>query len=142
MIVKYYSMKYEKVRLTIAIKIKNMREDAGLNQRELSAKSGVSQKTISNLEDPESHSCQLDKLQAIATAFNIELWELIKSDDLRVLEKHNGNVTAQASDGLTDEAIDFARAFQELPSEQRAVLESTAKAFMDSTKKQDKKNIA
>jgi len=127
-------MNYKKVRRSIAIKIKALRENAGLNQRELSAKSGVSQKTISNLEDPESHSCQLDKLQSIADSLNIEIWELIKPDDLNFLERQDGNVTTQAKEGLTDEAMDFARAFQDLPPEQRAILEQIAKAFMSLTK--------
>jgi len=55
-----------------------------------------------------------------------------------MIENEQGHVqeAAQATDGLTDEAIDFAKAFQDLPPEQRAVLEQTAKAFVDSTKKQ------
>ncbi|MDF1583630.1 MAG: LysR family transcriptional regulator [Methyloprofundus sp.] len=39
-----------------------------------------------------------------------------------------------AIDGLTEEAISFARIFQTLPQEQRAVLINTAEAFIDSAK--------
>ena len=41
---------------------------------------------------------------------------------------------AGAIDGLTEEAISFARVFQTLPREQRTVLVNTAQAFIDSAK--------
>ncbi len=130
-------MKYKDVRQAVAKKIKTMRLNAGMNQREFAKRAGVSQKTISNLEDADAHTCQLDKLYLVAQALKIEVWEIVRPDEIKVLRNHNE--TALATDGLTDEAIDFARAFQELPPEQRAVLEQTAKAFMDSTKKQTQK---
>jgi len=39
-----------------------------------------------------------------------------------------------AIDGLTEEAISFARIFQTLPREQRTILVNTAQAFIDSAK--------
>ncbi len=128
---------YKKIRHSIARKIKFMRENAGLNQRELASKAGVSQKTVSNLEDPDSHSCQLDKLQCIAVTLGVEVWELIKPDEVKVLESKESG--AALNDGLTDDAMEFARAFQALPPEQRAVLEQTAKAFISTAKKQNGK---
>jgi|APCry1669188910_1035180.scaffolds.fasta_scaffold01553_11 hypothetical protein len=47
--------------------------------------------------------------------------------------------TANETEDLTDEAIEFARLWQNLPSDQRAVLSGTAQAFVDSTKKQPQK---
>ncbi len=46
---------------------------------------------------------------------------------------------ANDTEGLTNEAIEFARLWQNLPSDQRAVLSDTAQAFVDSTKKQIRK---
>jgi len=49
--------------------------------------------------------------------------------------------TAQLFGGLSDEAIEFAKAWQELCPEQRAVLTATAKAFIHSAGKQKDKAV-
>ncbi|SJM93381.1 hypothetical protein CRENPOLYSF2_3280002 [Crenothrix polyspora] len=47
-----------------------------------------------------------------------------------------GKEAANAIDEVTPEALEFAKLWQELPSDQRAVLSSAAKAFVDAAKKQ------
>lgn len=53
--------------------------------------------------------------------------------------KQNIDDTAQEVEGLSADALEFARLWQELPPEQRAVLQSTAQAFIHSTEKQTSK---
>lgn len=61
-----------------------------------------------------------------------ELW-----GGLLIEENKEAIKTAQiVTEDLTPEALEFAKLWQELPSDQRAVLSNTAQAFMDSTKKQ------
>jgi hypothetical protein len=52
------------------------------------------------------------------------------------------NKAVQVTEDLTADALEFARLWQSLPSDQRAALSDTAKAFMDSTKKQTRKKQA
>lgn len=78
-----FSMKYEIIRKSIARKVYALRTEMGLNQRELAAKAGLSQKTISNIENilSTSEGFQLEKLNQLADAFGIEVWDLIKPDE-------------------------------------------------------------
>ena len=57
----------------LAIRIAQIREKAGLTQRTLARKLGVSQQALSHLENPASASYTLRTLQRIATALNLEL---------------------------------------------------------------------
>lgn len=81
-------------------------------------------------------------LQVHPTEIMPEIAALLPNNQSINTDNTDVTAQAQAKDGLTDEAMMFARAFQDLPPEQRAVLESTAKAFMDSTKKQGKGRVA
>jgi transcriptional regulator with XRE-family HTH domain len=104
-------MSYDAIRRAIALKIHGLRTDRGWNQAELAHKSGVSQKTISNLEDPNSHACQLDKLDAIAKSFGLEAWQLIKTDSV--------SEPTPIYKKLTKEESELIKMVQSLTEEQR-----------------------
>lgn len=52
-------------------------ERHGYTQKGLADRAGVSQRTISNLLDPEKHSPTLESVDAVAAAFGLEGWHLI-----------------------------------------------------------------
>jgi len=122
-------MKYSKLRLSIAINLKRLREEKGLNQRELAQKAGVSQKTISNLENinATNETCNLDKLTAVAEALKVNITYLIDEPKTEP-EKSEYNE-------FDEETIEFAKAWKELPREQKNLLA----AFVHSTQKPIKK---
>ena len=76
-------MKYEVIRNSMAKKVLSMRVELGLNQRELAKKADISQKTISNIENVLSTSdgFQLEKLNRLAEALGLEVWDLIRPDN-------------------------------------------------------------
>ena len=50
-------------------------------QTELAKKAGISQRTICNICDPENpHSPTLDKVEAVARAYRLEVWHLLIPD--------------------------------------------------------------
>lgn len=67
----------------IARRIRFLRQQKGWSQAHLSKKSGVSQKTISNIENEGGgrESTTLDKVEKLAQAFGLELWQLCVSLD-------------------------------------------------------------
>lgn len=62
----------------LAQRIKELRKSKDLNQRELAKRAGVSQKTISNLENLEAfrEAPKLDIVEKVASALGVELWQL------------------------------------------------------------------
>ncbi len=62
-----------------SIKLKATRQKKGLTQDELSCDSGISRSTIGMLETAK-RDITLQKLEKIAKALNVEMWELIKFD--------------------------------------------------------------
>jgi len=131
-------MKNPSSRRIVAKRIKALRASRRWSQLDLAKRAGVSQKTVSNLEDEESHSCQLDKLEMIANAFGIAVWELIKPDGNLTSEKDRA-AAQEPREQLSNEAQEFARAFDTLPPDQRAALKAASQAFVDSSKKQKRK---
>lgn len=63
-----------------------------------------------------------------------ELWGGLEIQE----EKAMYAVTLKSDTILTDEAIEFAKAFQALCPDQRAAINTTVQAFISTTKKQDK----
>ncbi len=61
----------------LAKRIKELRKLNNLTQDDLSANSGIARSTIGNLETAQN-DIVLSKLEKIAEALNIELWELLK----------------------------------------------------------------
>lgn len=61
----------------VADNLKSLMEYFGHSQMDLSRASRVSQRTISNLLNPDAgHSPTLDKLERIAEAYGLEVWQL------------------------------------------------------------------
>lgn len=62
----------------IARRVRFLRQQQGWSQAVLSKKSGVSQKTISNIENEggERESTTLNKVEKIAHGLGLELWQL------------------------------------------------------------------
>jgi transcriptional regulator with XRE-family HTH domain len=78
------------------------------------------------------------RLLALATALNVsQIWLL--GDDRKNSIKEDAVEYTVNCDGLSKDAIEFAKAWQELCPEQRAVLTATAKAFIHSAGKQKDK---
>lgn len=94
----------------IANNVRRLMKYHGDNQMELSKKSGIAQKTISNIINQRAKGGpNFDAVSAIAQAYELETWQLIKGDlpdDLlcnRVLEKLIENFVN--SDETTRKAI-------------------------------------
>ena len=60
----------EDIYATIAIEIAKLREEEGINQKELAKRLHTSQQMISRLEDPHNRSFSLKTLAKLAKAFN------------------------------------------------------------------------
>jgi transcriptional regulator with XRE-family HTH domain len=82
-------MRYEDLRRLVARRARKLRDAKEWNQRQMERASGVSQKAISNVEATDS-SIQLDTLAAIAGAFGVEVWELLKPGPDDMVKDHNG----------------------------------------------------
>lgn len=127
-------MNYQNIRRSIAIKIKSMREGQNLSQNDLSSMTGISQKTISNLEDPDFYACQLDKLQAIAGVFNLEVWDLVKPDEFTKDSDKKTVKLASSSDFLDKETMKLAKSFQKLSPKNKTIIKQTIKSLIESNK--------
>jgi transcriptional regulator with XRE-family HTH domain len=71
----------ENLRNTIAVNVRHLMElsEDCKSQPSLAKKSGVSQRTVSNLLNPDRHEMwpQLDSLQLIANCFGLETWRIL-----------------------------------------------------------------
>lgn len=68
-------------RAALAANIAFLMRAHGWDQTELAKRSGVSQKTISNLINPQTGiSPKLDVVESVAQAFSLEAWNLINRD--------------------------------------------------------------
>ena len=70
------SVKRPATRETLARNLAALMEQAGWNQVELSRRSGVSQRQISNILRQES-GCSVEHAEALARAFGLSGWHLI-----------------------------------------------------------------
>ena len=64
-------------RTTLSRNLQALMAENGLTQNQLSKKSGVSQRTISNMLDPDGPNPQLDNVDKVASAFGLDGWHLI-----------------------------------------------------------------
>lgn len=64
-------------RHTLAGNLKVLMDTKGWTQTQTATKSGVSQRTVSNMLDPDGPSPSLDKVEQIAAAFGLNGWHLI-----------------------------------------------------------------
>lgn len=73
-------------RLIIARNIKALREHHRLSQEALGRKAGVSQRTVSNIENPESETTPTtDRVEAVAAAFGLQLFHVAAPLPLELL---------------------------------------------------------
>lgn len=100
-------MKYEALRKLLAKRVRQLREKKDWGQRKLESASGVAQKTISNLENSEI-SVNLDTLSAVAQAFGVEVWELLKPSVGEHVDAKIDAVRQTGPSGLRDLADDDA----------------------------------
>lgn len=73
-------------RLIIARNVRALREHARLTQHALGRKAGVSQRTVSNIENPESETTPTtDRVEAVAAVFGLQLWHVAMPIPLDIL---------------------------------------------------------
>ena len=70
-------MKRRKPRETLAQNVNELMRRGKLVQRDLAKMSGVSQRTISNICNPDGPSPTLESVDAVAAAFGLDGWHLI-----------------------------------------------------------------
>ena len=123
------------MKTTYGERLRLAREHKGLTQEQLVEISGVKQGTISKIERGDQNSSGFDA--ELAYTLGVEaMWLKTGRDEFapRWLSGGAAEVTE-----VTQEALEFARLWQDLPAEQKAVLNMTAKAFIHSTQKQTDK---
>lgn len=67
----------------VAQRVRRLRERAGWSQVDLARRAGVSQKTISNIENEGGvgrTTVRLESLEQVAHAFRLEVWQLLLPD--------------------------------------------------------------
>ncbi|HOW75569.1 MAG TPA: helix-turn-helix transcriptional regulator [Candidatus Competibacteraceae bacterium] len=73
-------------RLVIARNIKALREHGNLSQAALAKRAGVSQRTVSNIENPKSETTPTtDRVEAVAAAFGLQLFHVAMPIPLDIL---------------------------------------------------------
>lgn len=102
----------------IGLRIRAARKAKGMTQGELGKKTDLDQAYISRLENGTAEGSPAQIL-SIARAIGISVAKLYD-------EK---NESARSTEDLTDEAIEFARTWQGLPSEQRAAMKAAVKSL-------------
>ncbi|WP_054773314.1 helix-turn-helix domain-containing protein [Methylogaea oryzae] len=113
---------------TLGERIKRAREERRLTQKQLGEMVGIDQAHISRLERGEK-GMAIDSLAAIAKALHVSLSDIME-------DAKEGADAARTRDGISDEAMEFAKAFDSLPPNQRAALRQVAKALVDAAEEQ------
>lgn len=73
-------------RFVIARNIKALREHSHLSQAALAKRAGVSQRTVSNIENPEAETTPTtDRVEAVASAFGLQLFHVAMPIPLEIL---------------------------------------------------------
>jgi transcriptional regulator with XRE-family HTH domain len=122
------------MKTTYGERLRLAREHKGLTQEQLVEISGVKQGTISKIERGDQNSSGFDA--ELAYTLGVEAMWLKTGKDEFAPKWING--TADVTE-VTSEALEFAKLWQNLPPEQKAVLSMTAKAFIHSAEKQTDK---
>ena len=80
-------MEYDEAR-AVAENLAALMEAAGYRQKQLAAKSGLSQRSISNLLRPDrGHSPTLESVSKVAAAFGLKAWQMmIPGQDVAALK--------------------------------------------------------
>ncbi len=102
----------------IGLRMRAARNAKGMSQSELGLRLGLNQGYISRLENGTSE-CTSSQILNIARAVDVPVAYLFNDQD----------ETAKKAADLSDEAIEFALAWQELPEEQRVAMKAAVDAL-------------
>ncbi|HEC16010.1 MAG TPA: XRE family transcriptional regulator [Sedimenticola sp.] len=108
----------ENLTVQIGLRMRAARKSRGMTQSEISQKTGLDQAYISRLENGTAEGSPAQIL-SIARAIGVPIAQLYDDQD----------ETAKKVADLSDEAIEFARAWQALPAEQRAAMKAAVEAL-------------
>ncbi len=111
----------------LAANLQALLEQRSLSQSQLSERSGVSQKTISNIVRSES-SPTLDNIEKIAQALRVSVSDLLNENPEG---KKSNSINSVASSNLAEEAASMLKCFLLLPEGQRKSLLKTALAYLN-----------
>ena len=110
----------ENLTVQIGLRMRTARKAKGMTQSELSQKTGLDQAYISRLENGTAEGSPTQILN-IARAIGVPIAQLYDDQD----------ETAKRVSDLTDDAIEFARTWQALPSEQRAAMRAAVESLAE-----------
>jgi transcriptional regulator with XRE-family HTH domain len=102
----------------IGLRMRAARKAKGMTQSEVSQKTGLDQAYISRLENGTAEGSPAQILN-IARAIGVPIAKLYDDQD----------ETAKKVADLTDEALEFARTWQALPTEQRAAMKAAVESL-------------
>ena len=108
----------ENLTVEIGLRMRAARKSKGMTQSEISQKTGLDQAYISRLENGTAEGSPAQIL-SIARAIGVPIAQLYDDQD----------ETAKKVADLSDEAIEFARAWQALPAEQKAAMKAAVEAL-------------
>lgn len=108
----------ENLTAQIGLRMRAARKSRGMTQSEVSQKTGLDQAYISRLENGTAEGSPA-QIMSIARAIGVPIAKLYDDQD----------ETAKKVADLTDEAIEFARAWQALPAEQRAAMKAAVESL-------------
>jgi transcriptional regulator with XRE-family HTH domain len=107
----------ENLNVQIGLRIKAARKAKGMTQSEVSQKTGIDQATVSRLENGTQEGSS-GQLLSIARMIDIPIAQLYDQDE-----------AAKKVADLSDEAIEFARAWQALPEDQRVAMKAAVESL-------------
>lgn len=110
----------ENLTVQIGLRMRAARKAKGMTQADISQKTSLDQAYISRLENGSSEGSPAQIL-GIARAIGIPIAQLYDDQD----------ETAKKVADLSDESIEFARAWMELPAEQRAAMKAAVEALAE-----------
>ena len=108
----------ENLTTQIGLRMRAARKAKGMTQSEISQKTGLDQAYISRLENGTAEGSPAQIL-SIARAIGVPIAQIYDDQD----------ETAKKVADLTDEALEFARTWQALPTEQRAAMMAAVSAL-------------
>lgn len=109
----------ENLNVQIGLRIRAARKAKGMTQSEISQKTGIDQATVSRLENGTQEGSPA-QLLIIARVIGIPIAQLYDDQD----------EAAKKVTDLSDEAIEFAQAWQTLPEDQRVAMKAAVESLV------------
>jgi transcriptional regulator with XRE-family HTH domain len=129
------SLQEERVNAQVARTIRELREDAGLTQKELAEMIETTQSVVSRLEDADYEGHSLSMLDRIARALNQRVSISVASEDRQVERLHVESSPMPAFADIQNRLLDLLRYPREEPPIE-------LKGWLDPTSENDKANLA